>query len=438
MFLQTQTKHPLVFSVAFSLTLSFSTCLAFPYQALANDTKTDLPPSQVSEIEAIPPSLPEKAEKERTDVFLKQIKTLKWDNDLPHDKEMSLFEALQKTSKHNWNIQIAQKKIEETEAKQDGVESKRILFFFKYFDARYLEGSAESDVQAQQEHARLVQQNELKKTVTLYNKALEAALTNKVAYWQIKQALMQRTLDQHQFNTGQVTAFVLNSSTQALYTHYQNYLRTLSLRKQAAHALALQTTGQGKQTIVPIDLINTGDDEELELPSFATGDALDIVKKPNSKVWNQYALLHRPDYQELFYRHESVEKLRTASKLQFDRQQTRLIKANLESLKLRLNQLEQVIKADIEQTISDLKITGQQLQIAQQQQQLAKRSLHQAKVSHKAGFSSDKDLVDAQLVSHASQLQYAKAQLSHFQTQVNAFASIGELKPELFMPEHHE
>lgn len=373
------------------------------------------------------PTTPLNVEEASLQEFLDTINHLKWTDDLPHDKEFSLLEALNSTQAHNWDIKVAQQKIEETEAKQDGVESKRILFFFKYFDARYLEGSAESDVQAQQEHTRSVEQTVLKQTVNLYGKALEAALGNKVAFWQVKQAYMQRKLDYHQFETGKVTAFTLNNSTQSLYTHYQNYLHTLGLWSQAAHALALHTTGKGQQAIIPAEL--KGDPSQvplLKLPLFKASNALVLVSKPDASQWKRYALTHRPDYRELFYRHESVDKLKTASKLQFDHQQTRLIEANLKSLQLRMDQLEELIEAEIENTILALQTSKQQLHIAQQQQALAKLSLHQANVSHKAGFSSDKDLLDAELVYHASQLQYTKAQLGHFQSQVNAFATLGD------------
>ena len=151
-----------VFHLALSLAMSFS-LLAQP--AMAQDAgdqavEESLEVIQAPASEEETPKTPPAREK---DPLVLRLEGLDWEAVPDGARVLSFEEVLERTVKDNPDIELAREKINETEAKQDSVESKRVLFFFKYFNSDYIEGAAESDVKAAAKHVDVETSEALKR-----------------------------------------------------------------------------------------------------------------------------------------------------------------------------------------------------------------------------------------------------------------------------------
>ncbi|MBK8189684.1 MAG: TolC family protein [Vampirovibrionales bacterium] len=335
---------------------------------------------------------------------------------------LTLQQALDQTLENNPDIQAAKEKISEMQAKRAMVKNKRLLFFFRYFNASFLEGSAESDTQAAREHLEAVTQKALLACVTAYYNDVRATLKSYLDYRRIRQGVKSVLLAQRRFESGDGTGLDLIAEKSLLLKRDEDYQQSLSLRPLAQAQLALAMGDfPAKARLRPSDL--SFSEGRFQIPQYqqAFPPLETLLAEPIDK---------RPDSRELFYRRLSIYNLLRANINQFDKNQTRLMQATLAQLDMKLKRARQAAEASVIQAWQTLTFARQSLSIAEERAALARTALRQVQISEKAGFSSEKDALDAQVRDDEAQIALIDAQLDYNHAQFRLLYAVGDLTPD--------
>lgn len=339
----------------------------------------------------------------------------------PGAEALSLQAAIDQTLAQHPDILAAREKISEMQAKRAMVKNKRLLFFFRYFNASFLEGSAESDTQAAREHLEAVSQKATLNSITAYYADIRAILKSYLDYQQIHQQLKATLLVQRQFEAGEHTGLAVLEEKNTLLNRRQAYARALTLRTLAQNNLSLALGAFPTQSHwQPADL--TFQDGQFALPVYhqAFPTLATLLADPADK---------RPDSRELSYRRLSIYNLLRANINQFDRNQTRLMQASLAQLDMKLARARQAAEAGVIQAVENLALANQELAMAQERLSLAQAARHQTAISRQAGFSSEKDALDVQIGFDKAQIALLNSQIDRNLAQCRLLYATGELTP---------
>ncbi|MBY0405685.1 MAG: hypothetical protein K2X66_17415, partial [Cyanobacteria bacterium] len=170
--------------------------------------------------------------------ILEEIQGIKWQSPESTAQPVQWLDLIGHVKKNDSEIQMSREKITETEAKREDVEMKRVLFFFKYFDSGFLEGSAESDVVAVSAHAQGVLQATLLECAHKYYGLVRSILMQYIAFQSIEEGKAQLKLNQQRFTMGQSTHFEVLETESNLIHDYQDYLQAGIGYRVASFAMA--------------------------------------------------------------------------------------------------------------------------------------------------------------------------------------------------------
>lgn len=206
------------------------------------------------------------------------------------------------------DIKLAQEKAIETQLKQKDVQRKRLLFFFKYFNAEFLESAADSDVQAADAHVANVTLQGLLRTIETYYVWLWAALSVRKAALQEQTAWQTWQAQKNRFQAGQL---MQPEVLQAQLSYHQAQSQLAEARQRSAlawlplaHVLTAQTGKPAGGMMQPSALeLDTAIKTSDELASRLVAP-IDQVADPVA-----FARCHRPDWLELRYRKEALRRL---------------------------------------------------------------------------------------------------------------------------------
>jgi hypothetical protein len=354
------------------------------------------------------------------------LTTLSWSLTQQAGTPIGWGEVIQRTQQHNVEIAISQEKITETEVKRQDVETKRVLFFFKYFDSAFLEGSAESDVMAAGAHAQAVLNQSLLDSLTRYTQLMRAAMAQVITYQSIQQGKTQLTLNQRRFTAGETTSFDLMQTKTQLVQRYQEFLQAGVGYKTASYALAEQLGLAPDTLFFPQDL-TVSPEAGIQLPVYHFfGEPPRLSAAESVRL----ALENRPEFKELKFRRISLENLLKASTVKFDRVHEKIIASSLKQLDLRRQKLEGSVRALTLKAYDDFQFADQKLALAGQQLAIAQKALKQVQVSHQSGFSSNKDVLDAQVAVTQAQVNQANALIDYNLSQVQLLYETGLISPD--------
>jgi outer membrane protein TolC len=327
---------------------------------------------------------------------------------------ITLTELLTQVPQKDADVHLAIEKQHEAEIRHKEVESKRVLFFFKFFNAAILESSAENDAHAANAHTEAIRQLASFTAANCYVDWLKAHLTVAGLTRQVALAEQQHQARLLQFNSGDVLGpEVLEAQTQ--WQQQQHALIEAETTRHKAQ-LALQRHGFSLTELTPPQELQgsppTFQPPKLPATPASQADALSV------------ALKQRPDLQELRYRQASLEKMIRANPLDWTR--TRLLNSTVEQLKLRQEKQIAEIRADVGQAWQQLQATEQQRTQLQHMLVTHQRRLEQLKASQAQGFASELEVSQAEGALVAAQLRYSEGQINQTAAQVALLMAIGQ------------
>ena len=343
--------------------------------------------------------------------LIAEIRALRWAPIPESATPLAFSEVIEALPVHHLTPQIALAKIEETQAKQLSVKNKRVLLFFRYFNSQYLEGSAESDVLAAREHYRHTLNQMYEQGARAYLDAMEATLLTHLRFQQIQRADRALVAATQQFKSGDTTSFKVTQAKHNLLATYQTFLSAKSLLTQSSLKLGHLVGNTAATAFFPTQLVWQGGHWAIR--------PLVLFESPPDTAALAAHIKTRPDLNALAYRRKSVKNLLQANTSKFDRNQQTMLKATIRQMALRWQQVQGGADIARQRALDDRLTALHQLELADAGVQLALRSLTQTDVSYRAGFSSDTDRRDAQLVydealthQHRMQLRQYRAELA--------------------------
>ncbi len=381
----------------------------------------------VETTEALAPMEPEKPVTNREPVFhdalLTEIKALQWQTVQQAQKPLSLSEALEIALKNNLDIQISEEKIQETEAKENTIEGRRFLFLFKFLSFQYLEGAAESDVLASKENLLATRNKALLDTTTYYTELMRAVMKTYIDWQAIQQGLKQLQFNERQFESGETTNIELMQTKTRLIQLYQNYLKSKTNQQLASIQLKTYLGLDYSEAVYPNAL--SFNDGGFNIEGINSHKTIMPLTEAKSLAQQQ-----RPELKELAYKLESIENIVKVNLNRFDKNQVRQMRATTAQAKLRLEKANRLLNASVAESHHKALLAKEQFKLARQQFELAENGLRQVLISHKAGFSSNKDVLDMQVGFSQAQVNYANAQLEEQLSQVRLLYELGQISKD--------
>ena len=345
---------------------------------------------------------------------------------------ISLFPLLKQAYQQSPSRELAKSLLKEAELKQKQVKGKRLLFFFKYLNAHFLEGAAASDVSASQAEAEQAVSDLIVRTSKAYYQVLQAYLGRQIAYQTVQQSLAQLEAVQAGYEIGDKTSFDVLAIQTELLTRYQTFLS-----RQNDYQLACQLVQNVMENSFTSDQENATEKTLWYTPSETPNSEnlhqlfRDTVNTHSTQEYlYQVALANRADAKELNARTDQLDNMVNASAYNFDRYQTELLKTTYTQLQLKQAVLKQQIYADVLTAWAQYQKSRHQVALGTEQQSLALTSLKQTIIGEQAGFSSSQAVAKAQITEANSRLAYSQAVIQQQVAQVNVLAQLGKLTPE--------
>jgi len=339
---------------------------------------------------------------------------------------------------HSPELSLKQEKINESSIRFRKVASKRLLFFFKYLNASYLESSAQQDIQANESQFLQAQNQVLLQAGESYYQLAKAYLARYIYFQSIQQGLLQLKVNQGEFQIGESTSFDGLETENELITRYQQYLASnqqVALANQAISSWMQTSITQTPTTQTywkPSDVVvvqNTpATVNPQELTTIPTLKLLNWVN-PTWQETDVIALAHRfrADIQEAEYRIESSRNLIKAAAFDFNKAQGELLVSALKQLELKTQVLHQQLDWEVTQAFRAFELAQTQLTLGQTQLNLAKQYANQRQLSARAGFASNKDVLQAQIQLAQAHVKQLDATVDYNLTALRLLYSMGLL-----------
>jgi outer membrane protein TolC len=358
------------------------------------------------------------AEKKVQSLLDSEIKPLKLPS-LATAQSLSLSALFETVLAQSPELLLKKEKINESSIRFKNVTSKRLLFFFKYLNASYLESSAQQDVQANEAQFLQAQNQVLLQAGESYYQLAKAYLARSIYFQTIQQGLLQLKVNQGQFQIGEGTSFDGLETENELITRYQQYLASnqqVALANQAISSWMRQPSTASNfwkpSDVVPV----SASPLDKSVNALQTVPDLKLLTWVNP-AWQEADVLklahdYRADVKEAEYRMASSRSLIKAAAYDFNKQQGALLVSALKQLELKAQVLSQQLEWEVTQAFRAFQLAKTQLVLGETQLNLAKHYAQQRQVSARAGFASNKEVLQAQL-------QLAQAHLKQLDAKVD-------------------
>lgn len=353
-------------------------------------------------------------------------------------QSLSLDGLFETVLAHSPELSLKQEKINESSIRFRKVASKRLLFFFKYLNASYLESSAQQDIQANESQFLQAQNQVLLQAGESYYQLAKAYLARYIYFQSIQQGLLQLKVNQGEFQIGESTSFDGLETENELITRYQQYLA--SNQQVALANQAISSWMQTSITQTPTTQTYWKPSDVVVVPKTpATVNPQELTTIPSLKLLNWVnpmwqetdviALAHRfrADIQEAEHRIESSRNLIKAAAFDFNKAQGELLVSTLKQLELKTQVLHQQLDWEVTQAFRAFELAQTQLTLGQTQLNLAKQYANQRQLSARAGFASNKDVLQAQIQLAQAHVKQLDATVDYNLTALRLLYSMGLL-----------
>ncbi|MCE3235935.1 MAG: hypothetical protein K0Q50_2115 [Vampirovibrio sp.] len=365
-----------------------------------------------------------KAELEALPV-LAEIQKLQWEeaslNGQSNDtKRIGLEKIFGETLDHSIAVKQAEVQIKDAEAQAKEIRDPNLFNLLNPLDVPALKKAAESNVLAAKAHLQAVRQKALLDSAKMYADLTQAFLGKYLAFQSIEQGRSQLKAEQEKFIAGENNRFDVTETQMVLIERYGKYLNADNLYRTASLALANQISASADTTLVP-ESVELQEGQAVVSPLKLLPDELSLGAVLRSAKT-------RPDMQEMNHRRDALEKLAKAAS-GVDKQKK---KAELHQLELEIEKAANGVSVMAEKAYGDYLVARKSLVLAQQNYELGNQFVYQLHVSYSAGFSSSKDLLDAQIEMAKVKTGLIGAQVAYNLSQIQVLYEMGLLTADIF------
>jgi hypothetical protein len=334
-------------------------------------------------------------------------------------KRIGLEKILHETLQHDVTVKQAEVQIKDAEAQAKEIRDPGLFNLLNPVDTPALKHAAENNVQAAKAHLQATRQKALLASAKMYGDLTQAFLGKYLAYQAIEQGRSQLKEETTRFIAGETENFDVIQTQMALVDRYSKYLAADNAYHTASLALANQISASPDTTWIPEGV-------ELQDPN-AMVPLLKLVPDDLTIAKITKAALSRPDAEEMEYRKQSLQGLvKAASGL--DRQKKQ---AELHQLELEMEKVSDAMRVMSDKAFSDYRLTKKDLVLAQQSFDLGNRFVYQMQVSHNAGFSSAKDVLESQIELAKVKTALISAQVAYNLSQIQLLYEMGLLNEDV-------
>lgn len=356
---------------------------------------------------------------------LDEIQKLKWEmaplgassDDV---KRISLEAIFHETLKSSISVRQAEVAIKgaESEAKEVGVIN--LFNLLNPADTGALKKAAEISIQAAKTHLQAVRQKALLESARKHAELTQAFLNKYLAFQAVEQGRMQLKAEQRRFEAGETNSFDVAQTQMALIDRYAKYLAGDNAYHTASMVLAGHIGASTEKALVPEGYV-IQDDQVLVAP-------LQLIPPELSLDEVEKAARARPEVQELRLRQMILKHLVKASfGLDSKKKETELKQVELETEKAA-----NAAGVMAEKAWLDYHLAGKNVSLARQRYEVAGRLIRQLHVSHEAGFSSSKDVLDGQVELARAKAALMGAQVAYNLSQIQLVYEMGLLSENVF------
>ena len=358
---------------------------------------------------------------EATPVLLEALK-LKWSVEplqapTKETRRIGLNQMFHDTLAHSIPLRQAEAQIKDAEA--TAKDTHDLLFNpLNPFEPGPMKQAAESNTIAAKAHLETVRQQALLTSAKLYGNLTQTFLGKYLNYEALEQGRAQLKLEEGRFISGETNRFDVTQTQMALIDRYSQYLDADNAFHTASMALANQLSASPDNLLVP-------DGIDLE----AQAQSVPLLKLLPSHLDREQVLKMvkaRPDNRELEARKDALQKLIKASIGQ-DKQRH---KAELRQLELEGKKLSATARVMAEKAFTDYTLAQKAVEIAQQRTDVANHYLYQLQISHTAGFSSAKEVLDGQIELSKIKAAQIGAQVAYNLSQIQLLYEVGLLNED--------
>lgn len=356
--------------------------------------------------------------------ILDEILKLSWEPASPQaqsddTKRIGLEKILHETLQHDITVKQAEVQIKDAEAQAKEIRDPGLFNLLNPVDTPALKQAAENNVQAAKAHLQATKQKALLASAKMYGDLTQAFLGKYLAYQAIEQGRSQLKEETMRFIAGETENFDVIQTQMALVDRYSKYLAADNTYHTAALALANQISASPDITWIPEGV-------ELQDPN-AMVPLLKLVPDDLTLEKITKAALNRPDGEEMAYRKQSLQGLVKASS-GLDRQKKQ---AELHQLELEIEKASDAMRAMSDKAFSDYRLAKKDLVLAQQSFDLGNRFVYQMQISHNAGFSSAKDVLESQIEQAKVKTALISAQVAYNLSQIQLLYEMGLLNEDV-------
>jgi hypothetical protein len=353
-----------------------------------------------------------------------EINALKWEEAAGQArggevKRIGLEKIFHETLANSIAVKQADVGLKDAESQAKEARDPNLFNLLNPMNADSLKKAAAFNVQAAQAHLQAAQQKALLDSAGLYAELTRSFLEKYMDFQAIDQGKRQFSAEQQHFQAGDTTSFDVTQTQMALIDRYTQYMKADNTYHTASMALSNQIGASSDITWVP-------EDSEWQSGN-ASVPSLHLIPEDLTLEKARKVIQYRPDVQELGFRKEGLERLvKAASGADKEKK-----KAELHQLELEQQKALSGLTLLMEKAYSEMRLSGRNLNVAKQQYALATRFVRQLHVSHEAGFSSTKEVLDGELELTKANTALVGAQLAYNLSQIQLVYELGVLNPDV-------
>jgi hypothetical protein len=140
---------------------------------------------------------------------------------------------------------------------------------------------------------------------------------------------------------------------------------------------------------------------------------------------------HRPELQEITLRRAALEKMLQTGP--FGKKHDKLLLSTVKQLRLKEERVQQLLEAGARKAFQDFRLAAAKKRLAEEQLSIAAQALAQVQASHRAGFSSNKEVLDGQSAHSQAQINDANALIDLNLSQIRLLFEMGQLRRETLL-----
>lgn len=358
-----------------------------------------------------------------TTPILAEVLKLKWDaaplqGPVKDVKKVDLDKVFHETVAHSIAVRQSQVQIKDAETLAKDTHDP-IFNPLNPFEPGVMKQAAESNVDAARAHLETVRQQELLASAKAYSDLTQAFLGKYLAFQAIQQGRSQLQEEQTRFVSGETTRFDVTQTQMALLERYSKYLEADNNFHAASMLLADRIDSPPEVVLVPDGVELQEQNQAVPLLKLLPEhlELSDVLK----------SLKTRPDQREMLARQVALQKGIKAS-FGLDKQRH---KAELHQLELEGDKLIEAERVTAEKAFADYGLAKKTLEMAQQRADMANHYLYQLQISHTAGFSSAKDVLDGQIELAKVKTALIGAEVAYNYSQIELLYEMGQLEEQV-------